>query len=631
MGPIANLIPLKGSAYPQRLAMGSRMITQALPLVNAESQLVQAAIPGTDDTFAHKYAERMGAVRSKVAGTVVDITPDTITVRGPDRRNHVVELYNEMPYNRKTTVHNTPLVRVGQRVSPGMLLAKSNFTDNDGTIALGVNARVGYIPYKGYSYEDAIVVSESFADRTTSEHMYQHTLDTGAGVQPDKNAHISIFQGKYPKKLLENYAPDGTIKPGTKVNPGEPLILAVKENTIGPRIGRRKSWADASVLWEHEAPGVVTDVAYGKRGINVIVKSTQKTRVGDKLCFDPETELLTRRGWKCVATIDSADELATLNPDNDCLEWHKPTMLHSYNHVGQMYRLVNRRVNMLVTPEHTLWACRPGKAYTKIAARDFYAARGEWYLKKDCLWQGVERALYVPPEHVAGSGRAHAFSTPVPMDVWLEFLGYYISEGSVHTQRKGGKYVRISQFKTSKHWKKIGECLDKLGLPWKYSDADQRFQVGSCALAAALAPCGHDAYTKRVPEYVQELSTRQLRIFFDAYMAGDGHRGVCWEFGTSSEQLSFDMSLIVFKLGYSTYTREVWGTGFQTHPHWRTRISRTQLRPYINKANVNKGKGTTEELTDYSGMVYCVTVANHLVYARRGGKSYWSGNSGQYG
>jgi biotin carboxyl carrier protein len=281
MGPLANMVAMKHAAYPQRIAMGARMLTQALPMVNAEAPLVQSGIPGTSESFEDRLGEKMGAIRSQVAGTVINVTPETITIQGDGKKKHTIELYNDLPYNRKTTIHNTPLVSVGQHVKPGMLLAKSNFTDSNGTTALGLNYHVAFMPYKGYNYEDAIVMSESAAKRATSEHMYQHTLDTD-DVQANKNTFVSIFPAKYPAKLLENYDENGVIKPGTTVNPDDPLILAVKERTTGPRVGRRRSWADASVSWHHEAPGVVTDVAQSKNGINVIVKSTQATQVGDK-------------------------------------------------------------------------------------------------------------------------------------------------------------------------------------------------------------------------------------------------------------------------------------------------------------------------------------------------------------
>lgn len=283
-GPLASMVPLKPAVFGQRVSMGSRMLAQALPLVDAEAPLVQSGVPGMKDTsFEDLFGEDMGAVKSSVAGTVLEVTPVHIKIRGTDRKIHYEELYENHPYNRKTFVHNTPVVRPGDRIRSGQLLATSNFTDRRGTTALGKNVRIAYLPYKGYNFEDAIVISESFAQRASSEHMYQNTLDLGEGVRASKNAFVSIFPGEYDRKLLDKYDNDGVLRPGETVNMGEPLVLAVRERRTGPKLGRRKaSWANASVTWDHHSPGVVTDVYKGKKGISVVVKSVHPTRVGDK-------------------------------------------------------------------------------------------------------------------------------------------------------------------------------------------------------------------------------------------------------------------------------------------------------------------------------------------------------------
>jgi biotin carboxyl carrier protein len=630
-GPLANLIPLKAAAFPQRVSMGSRMLTQALPLVDAEAPFVQSGIPGEDRSFEESFGERMGAVRSEHAGTIVDVSPTGIKIRDTQRRVHDVELYNQFPHNRKTFLHNTPVVNVGDRVKPGQLLAASNFTDKNGVTALGKNARVAYLPYKGFNYEDAIVISESFAKRMSSTHMYQNDLDLDSATKVSKNAFISIFPGKYKKELLDKYDTDGVVKVGETVSADDPLILAVKERRTGPKIGRRaRAYGDATVTWDHHTDGIVTDVHKGKKGINVIVKSIQPTQVGDKFCFDPETALLTQAGWKNVAAITKTDVLATLNLATEQLEWHQPDATQQFQHNGKMYKLQTKHLDMLVTPEHELWVSRPGKPYGKVKAKDFYESKGEWQFKKDCNWQGQEQQLFCV-EYVRRTSQDNAFDS-LPMDVWLEFLGYYIAEGRTTRTTGGGYQTQISQFTTSPHWQAIADCLDDLGLYWVYLDNERRFVINSKCLYLALADCGNNAYTKRVPEYVQALSPRQLRIFFDAYMDGDGHRGGCWEYGTSSEQLSFDLEVVLLKLGWCGSTRKLErNDNFQKRPHWRTRVNRRHLRPWWKKYRATEYESVVEDMVDYDGMVYCVTVANHLVYAKRGAKSYWSGNSGRYG
>src|SRR6202044_326330 len=103
--------------------------------------------------------------------------PDSITVQHRDGTKQTHQLHVGMPYNRKTQGTQTPVVQPGQQVGQNQLLAHSNFTDKAGTLALGKNLRVAYLPFKLSNHEDAFVISESAAKKLTSQHAYQHQLD----------------------------------------------------------------------------------------------------------------------------------------------------------------------------------------------------------------------------------------------------------------------------------------------------------------------------------------------------------------------------------------------------------------------------------------------------------------------
>lgn len=183
-------------------------------------------------------------------------------------------------------LHNTAVVRPGDPVSPGQLLAKSNYTDDKGDVALGLNLRVAFVPWGGLNYEDAWVVSQGAANKLTSEHMYQHTLDYDDDVRKGKKAFVGIFPAKFDKKTLSAFDDDGVVLPGTRVKPGDPLVLAAAERPPTHKsvhAGHKGSFADRSVLWEHHNEGVVTDVAKTARGVLVAVKSSNPLQVGDKI------------------------------------------------------------------------------------------------------------------------------------------------------------------------------------------------------------------------------------------------------------------------------------------------------------------------------------------------------------
>lgn len=285
--PLGNLVPLKSMIKGQRAVMASRMITQALPLVNAEAPLVRGAVPGNPArSFEEEYSKHMGAVFADAPARVEAVGPGSITLRDSDGKTREVELYDNMPMNRKTLLTQTPVVQPGDFVQPGQLLARSNYTDDTGTTALGLNARVAYIPFRGMNFEDAVVISESMAKRLTSEHMYQHFQERTPQHKTGKKAFVSIFPSQYSKEMLERFDDDGVIKPGTRVEYGDPLILGVKQREVAKHQlhrGRKPTFANDTITWEHHAPGTVTDIAADAKGATVIVKSTSTMEVGDKL------------------------------------------------------------------------------------------------------------------------------------------------------------------------------------------------------------------------------------------------------------------------------------------------------------------------------------------------------------
>jgi len=285
--PLANMIPLKSTIKGQRVMMGARMLTQALPLANPQAPFVQAGMPDQDDrSFEEEYGKYMGAVRSDVEGQVVAVTPDEVHVKGPDGKVQVHELHNNLPFNRKTFLHNTPTVGVGDVIKKGDLLARSNYTDDKGATALGLNLRVAYIPYKGLNFEDAIVISQAAAKRLASEHMYQHDTEWEENTKRGKKTFLSLFPTKFDRKLLDTLDDDGIVQPGTRVEEGHPLVLQAKaKDRAHNQIVRGKDagFGDSTLTWDHHDPGVVTDVEKTDKGVVVTVKSLSEMKVGDKL------------------------------------------------------------------------------------------------------------------------------------------------------------------------------------------------------------------------------------------------------------------------------------------------------------------------------------------------------------
>lgn len=186
-----------------------------------------------------------------------------------------------------TYFHNTPAVRPGDRVAAGGLLARSNYTDGGGAAAVGVNLRTAYLPYRGYNFEDAVVVSASAArDKLESEHMYQHDVEWDAKVRRGKRAFVSLFPADFTRAQLDRLDADGVVRPGQTLEPGDPVVLVARErdralNQVSR--GKDASFSSDTLTWDHHAPGLVTDVERTKAGVVVTVKSYSPVQVGDKI------------------------------------------------------------------------------------------------------------------------------------------------------------------------------------------------------------------------------------------------------------------------------------------------------------------------------------------------------------
>lgn len=301
---VSNLIPFLQNNQGNRASMAAKQFPQAIALSNPELPLVQVQAAGTKQTW-EKVLGIPWSHTSEVDGKVIDLKKaphndyhDAIVIQDRAGKKHEIQVYNHFPLNdAKTMIHSSPLVRVGDEVKKGQVLADSNFTRN-GHLSLGTNLKVAYLPYKGYNFEDGIVISESAAKKLTSEHLHRHTIE----IDPAKDlvdkkkftARASTTMRKLTEEQSHKIGDDGIIRVGSKVNSGDVLIAAVgKPDLTGEAaraVGRLGSkaltdWRDKSIRWESDHPGEVVKISKdptGKR-VTVYVKSHEPAEIGDKV------------------------------------------------------------------------------------------------------------------------------------------------------------------------------------------------------------------------------------------------------------------------------------------------------------------------------------------------------------
>lgn len=289
----SNLIPFMGNNSGGRAGMASRHMEQAISLVNREVPIVQVAAP--ENTLGiHSFERAVGnqtAHLSPVTGTIHALHEDAIIVRGKDGKDHEVQTYNNYPLNdAKSVLHSTPVVKVGQKVTEGQLIADTNYT-KEGHIALGTNLRVAYLPYKGLNFEDGIVISESAAQKKlTSMHLHKHSLEKDEKLVHSVTKFKLHHPGAFKPEQYQHLDTEGVVHVGTKVNPGDPLIIAMSPYELKDRTGvaaLRKSLTgqhtDRSVRWDSDTTGEVVGVHKGEDKTTVHIRTIEPMQVGDKM------------------------------------------------------------------------------------------------------------------------------------------------------------------------------------------------------------------------------------------------------------------------------------------------------------------------------------------------------------
>lgn len=286
-------IPYIKNTQGQRNAMGAKMTTQALSLVDRELPLV--------DTKVNQLVNKYYTPKSPVDGVITKIDKDFIVVSEKNGTEHKINIPHNFALNYHSYLHVDPKVKIGQKVKKGELLGDNNFT-KDGKTALGVNAKVVFMPYRGLNYEDGFVITESGAKKFTSQHIFQEELDlSDRSVELDMKKYVSIYYGKFSVTQLGKLS-EGVIKKGQKVEKGDPLILSLRKRNLAPELLRQGSnvskliipYKDNAIVWNRNYPGEVIDVIRMPQFIKVVIKALAPMEEGDKIA--------SRYGSKGVVT-----------------------------------------------------------------------------------------------------------------------------------------------------------------------------------------------------------------------------------------------------------------------------------------------------------------------------------------
>jgi len=293
------LIPFLEHNDANRALMGANMQRQAVPLM-----ITQAPLVGTG--LEHRAAVDTGdVVLANQTGTVVDVDAEKIAieVRGGERDEYAMTKY--MRSNQGTLIHQKPVVSLGQKVKAGEVLADGSSTDH-GELALGANLLVAFMPWEGFNFEDAIVLSERLVkeDVLSSIHIHEYEVDARSTKLGDEEITRDIPNRS--EDSLRNLDERGIIRIGAEVGSGDLLVgkvtpkgeteLTAEEKLIRAIFKEKaREVRDTSLKVPHGEGGVVIDVKTFSRdagddlspGVNELVRvyvaKKRKISEGDKL------------------------------------------------------------------------------------------------------------------------------------------------------------------------------------------------------------------------------------------------------------------------------------------------------------------------------------------------------------
>ncbi|MCD1655620.1 DNA-directed RNA polymerase subunit beta [Treponema zuelzerae] len=299
----ASLIPFLEHDDANRALMGSNMQRQAVPLVFPEP-------PRVGTGMESKCAYDSGVlVKAKRPGVVEFVSADKVLIKPEGLKDASIrDEYPLLKYqrtNQDTCYHQRPVVLPGQKVEKGTPLADGPSTYH-GELALGRNILVGFVPWNGYNYEDAILISQRVVkeDMFTSIHIKEFVTEVReTKLGPEK---LTRDIPNTSEKSLDNLDAEGIIRIGAKVRSGDILIGKVtpkSETETTPEFKllnsifgeKAKEVRDSSLRVPHGVEGTIIDVQRLKRtegddlnpGVDEVVKvliaTKRKLRIGDKM------------------------------------------------------------------------------------------------------------------------------------------------------------------------------------------------------------------------------------------------------------------------------------------------------------------------------------------------------------
>ncbi|MFT4311879.1 MAG: ribonucleoside triphosphate reductase [Candidatus Woesearchaeota archaeon] len=310
-------------------------------------------------------------------------------------------------------------------------------------------------------------------------------------------------------------------------------------------------------------------------------------------CVSEDTQCLTDSGWKHYNDINlKKDLIATFNIETGVIEYLKPSRVKSYDYKGKLVRLSNRSQDQLVTPNH--------KVVRKVHNSDSYV-----------LEEAQDLFQYKSPIIIPNSGFTQ--SKKEIEDEWVMLFAWLVSEGTFSEDRE-----RVSIFQSTKNKAKLEQIRlisKKLGLRWDEQSRVHGFGTEPLVRlrfgAESSRTIRKKISSKKIPAIVKTLSARQIKLFIDTYVLGDG-----------SIEKSGRMRIYTKDIDVLNDLQELCSLCL-----YGSTVYRRTNGVYV--LNIIRNNHTYVKLSyeKYVGKVWCPTTKNGTFIARRNGKVFVTGNT----
>ncbi len=345
------------------------------------------------------------------------------------------------------------------------------------------------------------------------------------------------------------------------------------------------------------------------------------------LCYDAETEILTREGWVKFPDLEHGVAVMAVNPATLEGTWQTPTKYVDKAYKGPLISYKTLTADLCVTPDHRMVYgdandVRQGRCdnWRVRAAKDLPK---EFYLPQVIEWGGDASAV----RYGERNWEPQAFA---------EFMGWFLAEGCASGKTRT---TRVVQKRDGKHVSDISRIFANTPFNfsrYKNNDKMDAWQIKDRFLAKELEKLGKSK-TKHAPWQLKNLAPEYLRLFLLAYAKGDGHFAVRNRrkitIGTSSKRMADDLLECAVKAGWSASLNihhQKGGDVFNGYVRPDCTIYKVYIRASKAKGQDHKRhskiRAVNTSTVDYDGRVYCVSVAATAVVVRRNGRVSISGN-----